>query len=41
MCCDYQPERRAIDLEVVSGDDWTVLTDLVTTEEGKNWRSLK
>lgn len=42
MRSDYQPEWRTIDLEVVSRDDWTVLTDLVTTEVGKkNWRSLK
>lgn len=38
--CDYQPEWRAIDLEVVSGDDWTVLTDLVTTEEVKNCQEM-
>lgn len=42
MCDDYQPERRAIDLGVVSRDDWTVLTDLVTTKGGlKNSQSLK
>lgn len=40
MRCDYQPERRAIDLEVVSGDDWTVLTDLVTTEGVKKCQEM-
>lgn len=33
-------EWGAIDLEVVSGDDWTVLTDLVTTEGRKKWQQI-